>query len=149
MGSIDISFSKKQIENLIYALFIGTWVSESNEGESEYNSEIEKLEQYVLATAYSAKWFDWIEYEEKLGMYYVSQAKEEELLKDLIDKYNQENFWAELEDQLSLRDVVKKYGKEKIESMDLEELARERFEITDHYADEFEEYGVDRLQIKK
>jgi len=151
MSTIDFQFSKKQVEYLVYSLFVGAWVTdhELSTEKTEYKTEIEKLEQHVLGVAFNAKYFDWIEYDDNYGMYFVSQSKEEELIKQIIDTHNQDNFWIELEDQLSLRDIVKKYGKEKVENMDLEELAKERFEIMDQYTDEFEKHGIDRFYLKK
>ena len=65
-----------------------------------------------------------------------------------IDPYDDETFWEELIDRLSERDLVRQVGKEALRNIDAMERMKRLGGISDFYAQEFEEHGLNRLNIK-
>jgi hypothetical protein len=147
VDTMELQFTKKQIEFMVYSLYLGSWVSCRESGESVLNKEIESLEQYVLGFAYTMKWFDWIDYDRSTSTYIIKPEREEELLSGVIDAYNEEIFWEELKSRLAERDLKKDVPESEMGKKGVAELFKLRIQQEDKYEKEFKEKGLERVQI--
>lgn len=77
---------------------------------------------------------------------YCSTEKVAEYL-DLMVDYDTEIFWRELTDRLSDRDLSRKYGEAEYEAMHGEAIDNEMGDLCDQYAREFENHGVERIEV--
>ncbi|MBP7461568.1 MAG: hypothetical protein KBA26_09795 [Candidatus Delongbacteria bacterium] len=144
---MQITLDKQQAENLIYSLFISTWISNEENSESKYGHEIENLEQAVLKQAYTEKWFDWIEYDKEMDLYFLNQKKEDELLENVIDVHDEESFWMELISGLAMRDMMDKFDDAELKTMSEDKKMTLRSEEENKYEEEFEKNGLARLRL--
>ncbi len=92
---------------------------------------------------------DIIEHDKDLDGYYELRVYEEYLQEEFIDPYDDDTFWEELIDRLSERDIIRQIGEEALRNMDGMERVKRLGEISDFYAQEFEEHGLSRLIIKE
>ncbi len=144
---MELSFTKKQIEFMIYSLYLGSWVSCREKGESVLNKEIESLEQYVLGFAFTMKWFDWIDYDRSSSTYIIKPDREEELLSTVIDAYDEEIFWEELKSRLAYRDLLKALPEAEMAKKSASELFKARLQEEEKYEKEFKDRGLERVGI--
>jgi hypothetical protein len=145
---MELNFTKKQIEFMIYSLYLGSWVSCRDNEESQLTKEMEALEQYVLGFAYGMKWFDWIDYDRSSGAYIIKPDREDELLSNVIDAYNEETFWEELKSRLAMRDILSSMSEAEFDRKSPAEAFKLRLKEEERYEKEFKEKGVDRLFLK-
>jgi len=133
---------------MIYSLYLGSWVSCRDKGESQLNKEIESLEQYVLGFAYNMKWFDWIDYDRNSGAYIIKPEREEDLLSSVIDSYDEEVFWEELKSRLGFRDLLAAQGEAELAKKTPAEVFKLRLKAEERYEREFQAHGLERLEIR-
>jgi hypothetical protein len=145
---MELSFTKKQVEFMVYSLYLGSWVSCRDEEESVLTKEIESLEQYVLGFAYNMKWFDWIDYDRSSGTYIIKPEREEDLLSSVIDRYDDEVFWEELKSRLAYKDLLAVHGQEALAKKGAAELFKLRMQEEERYEKEFEARGLEKLGLK-
>jgi hypothetical protein len=146
---MDFSFTKKQVEFMIYSLYLSSWVSYRDDEKNPLSKEFEGLEQYFLGFAYNMKWFDWIDYDRSSATYIIKPEREEELLADVIDNYNEETFWEELKSRLAERDIQQNVPASDLEKKSAVELFKLRLSEETKYENEFREKGLERVEIKK
>jgi hypothetical protein len=146
---MDFSFTKKQVEFMIYSLYLSSWVSYRDDEKNPLSKEFEGLEQYFLGFAYNMKWFDWIDYDRSSATYIIKPEREEELLADVIDNYNEETFWEELKSRLAERDIQQNVPAADLEKKSAVELFKLRLSEETKYENEFREKGLERVEIKK
>lgn len=145
---MELSFTKKQVEFMIYSLYLGSWVSCRDGQESQLTKEIESLEQYVLGFAYNMKWFDWIDYDRSTGTYIIKPEREEDLLENVIDSYDEEVFWEELKSRLAMRDILKTMSEADFDKKTAAEAFKLRMREEERWAKEFKAKGIERLHVK-
>ena len=69
-------------------------------------------------------------------------------LEQYIDDYNNDNFGEELIYRLARRDLLKKYGENKITKMRWEERLEKETPFIEKYEEEFEKYRIERIEIQ-
>ena len=147
---MKIHFSKKEYRLLLDMLGVADWIMNSHivppdEGHKAHDELKSKLMSHYKEMGAE----DIIEHDEQLNGYYELNAYEEYLHDKFIDPYDDETFWEELIDRLSERDLVSKIGEEALCNMDAMKRMKHLGEISDFYAQEFEEHGLSHLHIKK
>lgn len=65
-----------------------------------------------------------------------------------IDEYDNYNFWDELVERLSFRDLLRQEGMEKLKEMGIEERIEKQESIREKYYKEFETNGLDTIKIE-
>ena len=63
-------------------------------------------------------------------------------------EYEYEVLWEDLADRLARRDFIRKYGEDSIKKMDRKERFEKEEPFVEKYEQEFEEYGIERIDIK-
>jgi hypothetical protein len=152
---MKINFTKKQYESLIMMSQLSEWVlgilGDSIDSEKvnykKLSLDNEELEKYILSFTKDFGMTDKIEhYEDDIFL----NEDESEKYQEIIEEYDDYVFWNELENRLARRDFYQTMTKlEKKESEEADWLPDRFRDIEERYRKEFEENGIDRLEIKK
>lgn len=111
--------------------------------------KFDELEQHIFSYFKELGLQEYIEQDNKLKEFFVTQRLEEGELDQYMDDYNNDNFWDELIYRLARRDLIRKYGEDKITKMGWEERLKKESPFIDKYDEEFEEYGIERIEISR
>ncbi len=147
---MKVNFTKREYAALLDMIYLADWMLHAHVEEEEIHDDYSALEQNILSHAREFGCENKIVYDAKLEQYFPTLAYEEsEQIHGVIDNYNDETFWDELIERLAERDVLRKFGQEKLRSMSGEERMHLFWEAEKPYADEFEMNGLDRLKIEE
>ena len=142
---ITVEFTENQYRDLLSLVFFGKWVAETEEDEDR-SSNLDNLEQLILASSGAQKSTDLVEYDKEADYYNFAPAFEEKLLEQL-DEYDDAQFWEALVSRLTMRDMLLKYSEKEIEKLPEAQGAKEVEAIQKHYFDEFDANDVDNLKL--
>jgi len=150
---MEIKLTKEQYENLLKLVYLGNWMVNAIRSGAEGDEQIEKyneIEQYIFSFAKEAGLEEYIEFDEKYNRFFpTADFEEDPEIEKYLQDYNDEIFWQELADKLGTRDFIREYGKEAIDKMDQEERFIKLQEFIIKYEEEFEENGIENLEIFK
>lgn len=140
---MDIPFTKEQYRTLLKITFLGEWVANARKTEG-FLEEISDIQQHIFSFAgrFSAG-----EFVEKRGVEYESTEALDTIVYPIIEEYDALAFWEQLMERLADRDLVKEHGEENIGKLDPDEYESQIDERVSVYEEEFEEFGLARLQI--
>ena len=148
---MEINFTKEQYEYLIKAIEAGSSVygilgDSVSEDYKRQSNAIEELRKYLLSHAHELDANFMVE--KYKGEVIMSDAFSEKL-QEVIDDYDDETFWSELETRLGKRDFEKTMTEaERKEMQKNNGWYPERIhEIYESWNREFEKNGVERLGI--
>jgi hypothetical protein len=143
---MNIEISKDECRDLLEVLHIANWVMHAHEtepdpGTERYDRIIQKI--YSLANT------------EGLGSLVEADPRGNERSEmdtsaawDFIDEFTNNSFWDELIHRLTDRDMAHLVnGYEQLEKLSMEERFMREAPIIERYANEFDDHGLDRLQI--
>lgn len=145
----NVVFTAGQYENLIKLVYLGNWLVNAIRSGTKEEPRLEKfdnLEDYILSLAKEFDLENLVDYDKKYG-YSASNKLAEGEVREYIDDYDDDCFWEELKDRLVQRDFVKMYGQEAVAKMDWQEKFKKQEPFEEKYAKEFEDYGLERLQV--
>lgn len=147
---MKINFTKKQYLSLMKLVYLGNWLANASRLQDEQIKEYEETEGYIFSFAKGFGHSRYVEHEPEDGdRYFPTRYFEEEAdVRGLIEDYDNETFWQEAADRFGDRDFIKKYSEEAIEKMDRDERFVKRMECEEKYEKEFEENGIERMEIK-
>lgn len=144
---MEITLSEKQFEKLLKLVYLGMWIAEADE--SPGNDYFTEIEQLVYSQAKNLSGSTPIQFEEDSKKYYPTiDFDKDDIIAHYIDTYDENCFWEELIDRLTKRDMIRKYGLEKINTMSQEEIIKKEQEFTGKYETVFEESGILKLFIQ-
>jgi len=144
---MKIELTQKQYEALLKIVYLGSWMASSTKDEPEM--EYEKIEQYVLSFAKDFKMENFVGFDKKMKSYFPTEEFENSTdVVEQIDAYNEYTVWEALVLSLSRRDIIKKYGAEKVDKISDEELLEKEYPFIQKYEEEFREHGFDNLYVK-
>ena len=110
-------------------------------------NKFEKSEEFLLKIAKENNFSDLVE-DFHGGL--VPSDKLSELVEEVIEEYEDDVFWHELITRLGKRDFWRSVTPGEKKKLDKEEWLPERVhELYEKYEKEFEEHGIDRLEILK
>ncbi len=141
---MEIKFTKEQYKNLIKLVYLGNWMANAIRTDDRIR-EFDDLEQYIYSCCKDSGIQKYIEYDNKLKKFFVREELEE--IDQYIDDYDDYNFWDELIFRLARRDLLKEYGEDAVRKMSWEELLEKEAPFLEKYGEEFEKYGIERLEI--
>lgn len=144
---ITLEFTEDQYRELLSLVFFGKWVAEADDNE-ERSSNLENLEQHILASAGAKKSTDLVEYDKEADYYNFAPAFEEKLLEQM-DEYDDGQFWEALVTRLTMRDMLLKYSEKEIEALPETQGTKEVEAIQKSYFEEFDAHDVDNLKLVK
>ena len=148
---MKINLTKKQYWNLIRATYMADWMANAIcEADMKQDDGIKEIRDYVFSFAKEMGYEDYAEYDEKLGKYYATfDLDDEPATRKLIERYDEHSAWDEIVEWLGERDFFKKYTKDEIQKMNDDERFTKRIECEDKWGEEFEKYGIERLEVLK
>lgn len=146
---MKINFTKKQYEDLVKLVYLGTWMVNAHRTDDRVE-KYEELEQYILSFYKDFGMENFILFDEELKRFFPTKEFEEETdVEQYKDEYNNDIFWEELIDRLARRDFIRAYGEENLLKMTWEERFEKEQPFIDKYDEEFEKNGIENLDIKK
>ncbi|MDO8592684.1 MAG: hypothetical protein Q7R92_02845 [bacterium] len=148
---MKINLTKNQYLALMKSVYLGNWLANASRLQGEQIKEYEEIEDYIFSFAKEFGYNRYVDHESKDGdRYFPTRYFEEETDVEILrEDYDNETFWQEAADRFGDRDFIKKYGEETIKKMDREERFIKIMECQEKYEKEFEENGIERMEIIK
>jgi len=149
-NKMQIDFSKEEYSTFLEILEIANWVLFAHRtDEPEDRKRYQDFEQKIFSYAETLGFGDLIMYDEELDRYFPTREHDENSpARPFIDEFEDETFWGELIDRLSDRSMLREIGESKLLSMDQEERFKALLDFEEKYEGEFEEHGIERLEIQ-
>ncbi len=146
---MEIKLTKEQYEDLVKLVYLGNWMINAIRVH-DLVEKFEELEQYIFSFYNEFGLKDYIEYDEEDKRFYPTRKFEmESEAQEYRAEYDNDTFWDNLINRLASRDFVKKYEEHAIKKMTIEEIIEKHNSFAKKYEEEFEKYGIDRLEIKE
>lgn len=146
---MEIELTKEQYKELLLLVLLGSWVRGGvADMRGEHGKEMDELEEYLLR---EAKNFDLTDLAEPFEGHTVPSDRLSEEYEEIMEEYNDDEFWSQLSTRLGQRDFERTMSKEEEQHIkDNNGWFPERIhEIYEKYDEEFEKHGIDRLEIKE
>ncbi len=141
-----IELSKAQFRTLVELVFLGDWIANAARipGEDEVR-RFSSLKQHIYTLAHQSGLRNFVEYDPRLRRFFPTNTLHDRL-EEIIDEYDDETLWQELQFRLAARDLRDVHG-DAVDSMSPEERISKEEPLLDRYQTEFEEHGMERLRI--
>jgi len=139
---VKLELTTEEYRKLVELAYLGEWMINAQHDPEFQDEAAEATIQSVLA-AYKQPDVD---RDEETGDYFMQSEWTERLYDDHILDYDDHVFWDELTERLAIRDLARERGVE-AEGIDREEEIHILRPIEEKYRREFEEHGLDRLDI--
>ena len=142
-----MDFSKEEYRTLVEAMQLANWVLHAYaEEERKETKNFRELEQKILSFSKDYGMEKDVHYDKRLEEYLPSRELEEGAL-TYVDDYNNDTFWDELMERLVMRDLIAQIGEDGLEALSFEQRIEKEEPIRLKYEDEFEKYGISRLDV--
>ena len=142
-----MQINKKQYEMILKMSYIANWVISDSDILSEAEMQkYENLQEFLCNEAVAAGHKELVTGKWKDAALAGNLGDE---CDKLIEEYNDYNFWEELKVRLSERDVKKANKQEWNKQISVKENTLKTIQIESIWEEEFEEHGINRLEIKK
>ncbi len=147
---MQIDFSKEEHSTFLEILEIAHWVLFAHRtDEPEDRKTYQEFEQNIFGYAEALGFGDLIMYDEEFEKYFPTREHDENSpARPFIDEFENETFWSELIERLAGRDMLRVLGDTKILKMTQEERFMAHHDFEEKYEEEFEEHGIERLEIR-
>jgi hypothetical protein len=147
---MNIDITKEEYQNLLDLLQMAHWImhghrTEADPREAKYDVLIQKV--YGLAKAMGQDRL--VEFDPATNRYSPSAEFENTTEAwEFIDEFTEDMFWDQLIHRLTDRDVARTVGGyEQLDKLSMEERFIAEGPILERYSNEFDETGLDRLEI--
>ena len=148
--TLNIGLTKKQYWNLLRATYMSDWMANAIcDGDMKEDEGIKKIRNHVFSFAKNMGFGGYVGHEEDIGYYAELDLDDEPSVRALINRYDDHIFWEELSEILGERDFYRLYSEEAIKQMSDEERFVKLQECIIKYEKEFEERGVEKLELLK
>ncbi len=146
---MTLEFTPEQYRSLIKLAYVGSWMINGIKTEDERDAATEDIMQALYAHAKEAQCGDYASYDERDKKFVATKKLDQDPeVEKYREEYDNEIFWDELIEKLSLRDVLAMQEGKHWYGGDSEEVAHIRSGIIKKYIEEFEKNGVHNLIIK-
>lgn len=145
---MKINFTKKQYEALAKSVYLGNWMANARRTGQKGDLRLEEyndISDYVFSFAPEFGFSKNFEHDLECG----EDHNENTEVNRLHEEYDEGTYWDELSRWLGERDFFRKYTRDEIKAMDDEERFTKRMECEIAWEEEFEKYGVERLDVDK
>ncbi|MCR4311185.1 MAG: hypothetical protein NUV54_01270 [Candidatus Taylorbacteria bacterium] len=148
---MKINLTKKQYWNFVRATYMADWMANAIcDGDMKQDDGIKEIRNYIFSFGKEMGLEKYMGYDEELGSYYATlEMDDEPSVRSLIKRYDEDVAWDEIIERLGERDFRRKYSIEEIKKMTDEERFTKRMECEEVWGREFEENGIERLEILK
>lgn len=147
---MHIDITKEEYRDLLDLLHMADWVMHAHDTEEPLGTErYDRVIQKIYALAKDMGHGRLIKYDHKLKEYFPTREFEDNTGSwEFIEDFTEETFWDELIHRLTDRDVARKVGGyEHMDKLNMTERFAHEGPIAERYSKEFEENGLDRLEI--
>ena len=145
---MKIELTDEQYKTLIEMVYLGEWMINACRHPDEVIKKYQDLEQHLYSFAKAGGMERYVEYDEESKQFYPSQEFE---LRSDVEKYRaefeDETFWDELIERMSVRDTVRKIGEKVADEMNGLDFYEKQIPFLEKYNKEFEENGLENLEI--
>ena len=145
---MQIDLSKEQFKEMILAAMLYSFIRGGlADDKGEDFKKYEELENYLLKIAEENGFNDLVE---KFHGHLIPSDELSELEEEIMSEYDEDAFWHELMTRLGRRDFFRTVTPDEDKEMEKRDWLPDRAqEFFDRYNKEFEDYGVERLEIKE
>jgi hypothetical protein len=140
----NIELSEEHYRMLLKLLYLGKLMYTLNRDESCMDAD--PVEQLIFSFTKDFNSEDMVEFKEVTRQYFPTKKFQEEIYAR-VDYYDDEVFWNELIHRLAKRDMIEDMGKTKVNKMSKTDYIDKLFKYTLRYKDDFEKFGINRLEI--
>jgi hypothetical protein len=146
---MELDITKEQFREIFINVLIGIYIREAvDELNGKDFSKLREIENFLASQAEKFGAGDMAQKFE--GVLVPNDELYEKIHDEIIDCYNEDEFWNSLVVELGKRDFFETITeKEKEEAERTGWLPKRVHSLYDMYSDEFDKHGVDRLFIKK
>ncbi|MBN3034592.1 MAG: hypothetical protein JW861_03340 [Bacteroidales bacterium] len=148
---MKIELNPEEYNTLLMVLEISDWVLHAfTDDEPQSTRDFRNLEQKLLRYATDFGRDEFVEYDEEQGDFMLSEAfRKSSPGIDFIGEYDDNTFWEELTERLAYRDLSLKEGEIDQEAVDPYEFTEKMTPYMEKYSQEFNDHGIDRLEIRE
>jgi hypothetical protein len=139
---LNITLTPQQYQKLVELTYLGEWVINAHH-DTEYQDDQATDALRALLAAHP---LPEVTHDDETGQYYMSTAWSERLYDTYILDYDDHVFWDELTERLAQRDLARSRGVSPDDITRDDDLPELR-PLEDHYREELEEHGIERLDI--
>ena len=139
---VKLEFTAEEFRKLIELAYLGEWMINAQHDPEFQDEEAGKVVQGLL----SAHKLPNVDLDDETGEYFMKSEWTERLFDEYILDYDDHTFWDELTERLALRDLARERGVDG-DQVNREDDLIELRPIEEHYRQELEEHGLDRLDI--
>lgn len=142
--TMKVNFTKKQYKTLLDLVYMGEWTVNSSSTYEDRNKASEEMFQYICSFAKAFGYENLVQFDQEFQTYFPTQDYEDEM-HQVIKSNDEIVFWDMLANELAKRDANQE------RNIPFEDDARVKrfFELENRYEEEFIEYGVANLFLKK
>jgi hypothetical protein len=147
---MNIEISEEEYRHLLDMLQISQWVMHAHETEEEpRTAPYDRIMQKFYALAKEMGQDQLVEYDTSVQQYFLShEFGETSFSRDLINEFTEDIFWDQLIHRLTERDLARTLGGyDQLDALSTTERFVSEGPITAKYVQEFDERGVERLEI--
>jgi hypothetical protein len=144
---MKIELTKEQLASLAKLAYLGNWLANSWRTE-DVIEEYDEIESLVLEAAAKNGLEEYVEFDDEEKKAFPS-AELEEKMAETVDFYNDNTFWDQLIYRMADRDYLRKHGEESLEELTTEAGMEREKPLVEKYEKEFNENGLDRLEIRR
>ncbi len=147
---MNVDITKEEYLDVLDLLHIASWVLVAHKtGDDPRTEQYDRIMQKFYALAAEAGAGDLIEYNSGTRKYYPTRELEESSrTMDFIDEFVDHSFWDELIIRFAERAAARQAGGyEQLNLMSREDQRALEDPLEDRYTEEFNEHGIDRLEI--
>ena len=144
---MKIELTNEQLESLVKLVYLGNMMANTWRTKDVIR-EFDDVESLVLAAAEKNGLEDYVDFDREEKKRVPSAGLEEEMA-EAIDSYDDNTFWDQLIFRMADRDYSRKYGEDALDELTTEEGTRREKPLLDKYEKEFNEHGLDRVEIRR
>lgn len=145
---MEIKLTEEQYKTLVEMLYLGEWMINACRSPKETIKKYQDLEQHVYSFAKAGGLERYIEYDEESKKYFPTKELEmESEAEEYRLEFENETFWDELIERLSLRDLISQLGEETVEKLDGVKRYKRQSVFINKYNKEFAKHGIENLGL--
>lgn len=147
---MTLDLTPAQYETLLKLVYLGEWMANGIRVDEERDERVHQAAQHFYSYADEAGSQSLVEYDKKYRQYFPTGALDEdpEVMR-FREEYDDEVFWDELIEKLSMRDFIGRYGEQRWFSSGMNEASDLQGSFIKKYIDEFEANGIENLVLRE
>lgn len=147
---MTLDLTPAQYETLLKLVYLGEWMANGIRVDEERDERVHQAAQHFYSYADEAGSPSLVEYDKKYRQYFPTGALDEdpEVMR-FREEYDDEVFWDELIEKLSMRDFIGRYGEQRWFSSGMNEASDLQGSFIKKYIDEFEANGIENLVLRE